>query len=88
MVALTLQPSFTLKGANDMIVDRYTKVILTYIAVCLSLITLKEIGVIPRAYAQAVAQPVFICNPGAQRKCADVRSTGDGSDGLVIAVPR
>ncbi len=71
-------------------VDRYTKVILTYIAICLSLITLKEIGVIPNAYAQSRPQPVVVCNPspGPAFKCADVRPTGDGTDGLVIAVPR
>ncbi len=61
-----------------MSVDRYTKVILTYIAVCLSLITLKEIGVIPNAYAQSGPQLVAICNVGSGPifKCADVRPTG------------
>jgi hypothetical protein len=72
-----------------MSVDRYTKLILTYIAICLSLITLKEIGVIPNAFAQGRPKPVAICNVGSGVvKCADVRETGNGTDGLVIAVPR
>lgn len=68
-------------------VDRYTKGILTYIAICLSIITLKEIGVIPNAYAQTGPQPVVICD-ARQSRCADVRPTGNGTDGLVISVSR
>ena len=70
-----------------MSMDRYTKFILTYIAICLSLITLNEIGVLPNAHAQRGGpQPVVICD-ATSSKCADVRSTGTGVDGLVITLP-
>lgn len=67
--------------------DRYTEFVLTYIAICLSVITLKEVGLLPSAYAQRGGpQPVVICDP-VSFKCADVRPTGTGVDGLVIAPP-
>jgi len=75
-----------------MTIDRYTKFVLTYIAICLSLITLKEMGFVSYAYAQQlpIPLPVVICDHVAH-KCADVRPAGNGSnglDGLVITVPR
>tara|TARA_R110002110_G_scaffold205749_1_gene417929 strand:- start:419 stop:619 length:201 start_codon:yes stop_codon:yes gene_type:complete len=62
-------------------IDRYTKVILTIIAACLSVLTLKEVGFIPVAYAQSI-QRVVICD-GVEPRCADVRRNGS-IDGLVI----
>lgn len=51
--------------------DRYTKVVLTVIAVCLSLLTLREFGVLPEAHAQSGgATRVTICDP-AGRACGD-----------------
>jgi hypothetical protein len=68
-------------------VDRYTKFVLTYIAICLTLITAKETGILPNAYAQRdTLQRVVICD-SATPKCADVRATAAGVDGLVVAVP-
>lgn len=74
--------------------DRYTKFVLTYIAICLSLLTLKELGVVPQAHAQQIIpvsiegrNAVVICD-GATPRCADVRPNGNGTDGLVITVPR
>jgi hypothetical protein len=75
--------------------DRYTKLILTYIAVCLTLIALKEFGVVSYAHAQqgpirvVIDQggpvPVVICD---RIKCVDIQRLQNGLDGLVVAVPR
>lgn len=62
-------------------VDRYTKFILTIIASCLFVLTLKETGFIPDAHAQQ-RQRVVICDL-VRPTCADVRPNG-GVDGLVV----
>lgn len=75
-------------------VDGYTKCVLTYIAVCLTFLSLKESGVIPNAYAQQRPIPVYIDQgrpvPVAVcwgTRCADVRSLDNGLDALMVAVP-
>jgi hypothetical protein len=75
-------------------VDRYTKFVLTYIAVCLTFLSLKESGVIPNAYAQQRPIPVYIDQgrpvPVAVcwgNRCADVRPVDNGVDALMVAVP-
>lgn len=69
-------------------IDRYIKFILTYIAICLTALTLKELGFVPNAFAQQRGPtPVAICDVSS-RTCADVRSNGSGLDGLVVTLPQ
>ena len=61
--------------------DRYTKVVLTIIAACLTVLTIKEVGIFPVAHAQSI-QRVAVCDL-VRSVCADIRPNGS-VDGLVI----
>ena len=50
--------------------ESYIKLVLTIIAVCLSLLALKEVAVIPDALAQSGTTKVTICDPDG-RACGD-----------------
>ncbi len=50
--------------------ESYIKLVLTIIAVCLSLLALKEVAVIPDALAQSDITKVTICGPDG-RHCGD-----------------
>ncbi len=50
--------------------ERYIKLVLTIITVCLSFLTLKGLGVIPDAFAQSDIAKVTICSPSG-RNCGD-----------------
>lgn len=54
-----------------MAIDRYTKFVLTLIAICLSLLTIKAFRLLPEAYAQS-DQPtrVTLCDPSGT-SCGD-----------------
>ena len=66
--------------------DRYTKTVLTVIAGCLLIQTAQDLSIIEKAHAQTDVK-VNICDLVGQH-CADVRPNGDGTDGLVVHIPR
>ena len=54
-------------------IDRYTKAVLTVIAVCLCLITAKNFNIVPSAEASGHSiQKVAICDINFASTCADV----------------
>jgi hypothetical protein len=56
--------------------DIYTKIVLTVIAVSLSVVALQDIGAVPAVAQQRQAiQKVLICSPARNDYCAEV---GDG----------
>ncbi len=67
--------------------DRYTKVILTVIAVALSIIAIQNTGVIPAiAQTNVIPARVAICNVSGSQ-CASITGNGSGlfGSGLVVA---
>ena len=63
--------------------DRYTKAVLTVIAISLATIALQH--TIPSAFAQSITK-VTICDPRYTSQCAGV--TGYDSDGLLAVRPK
>jgi hypothetical protein len=64
--------------------DTYTKVVLTVIAVALSVIAMRDSGIAP-AWAQGRAQKVVICDEGGA-VCAGIYTGQGGTSGLRIGV--
>ena len=56
-------------------VDRYTKVCLTVIAVSLAVIGLRGLPMVDPAWAQTAWQKIAICDPES-RRCAGITSIG------------
>jgi hypothetical protein len=71
--------------------DKYTKVVLTLIAVALSIIALRDVGVPIPAFAQSGIVQVKICGLEANRRvnnaggCAHVFTDGNGFRHVVVA---
>jgi hypothetical protein len=53
-------------------IDRYTKAVLTVIAVCLCLITAQNFNIVPSAEASGHIQKVAVCDINFTNTCADV----------------
>ena len=69
-----------------MLIDNYTKLIMTVIAGALVVIALKEKGIIPTATAQSSGvQKIAICEVTGMW-CADVLKGGDGGDWKAVGV--
>jgi hypothetical protein len=61
------------KRRRQTMIDRYTKAVLTVIAVCLCLITAQNINIVPSAEASGHdVQKVAICSYLAPKQCAAV----------------
>ena len=57
-------------------IDRYTKAVLTVIAVCLCLITAQNFNIVPSAEASSHIQKVALCDI-VYGTCADVSKKGN-----------
>ena len=68
-----------------MTIDKYTKVILTVIAIATSTLALKGIGIVPTANAQTdKVMRVNICDPVNETVCVRVGSIEGKSKGAVV----